>query len=120
MPAVAANSDPVEKLASSDATNSTSHAISSGSLRDHNLRSLGGESAREAGAHSTCTTRDDHRPIVETFHDSLVQFSCQDCAHDSQRKAGDCSPQRVEYKSGSAKMVPTKSPRLSSTGPRWL
>ena len=38
-------------------------------VRDHNVRALGDEAAREAGAHSTGTARDDHCPIIETFHE---------------------------------------------------
>ena len=72
------NSDPVEKLASSEATNSTRRVISSGSAMrgiaksltapDHNVPALGDEAARVAGTHSTGTTRDNHCPIIETFH----------------------------------------------------
>src|SRR5260221_7246450 len=38
-------------------------------VRDHDVRALGDEAARMAGAHSTGTARDDHCSIVETFHD---------------------------------------------------
>jgi hypothetical protein len=54
-------------------------------VRDHNVRALGSEAARVAGTHSTGTARDDHRPIVETSHDSLVQFGYEHRAHASQR-----------------------------------
>ena len=37
-------------------------------VRDHDIRALGDEAARVAGAHSTGATRDDHCPILEAFH----------------------------------------------------
>ena len=56
-------------------------------VREHHVCALADEAARVAGTHSTGTARDNHCPVVETFHDSLVQFSYQHRAHDSQRKA---------------------------------
>src|SRR6267142_158004 len=44
-------------------------------VRDHDVRALGDEAARVAGAHSTGTARDDHCSIVETFH-GLVSLRC--------------------------------------------
>ena len=44
-------------------------------VRDHNVRALGDEAARVAGAHSTGTARDNHCSIVETFHD-FFSFHC--------------------------------------------
>ena len=38
-------------------------------VRDHDVRALGDEATRVAGTHSTGTARDDHCPIIETFHD---------------------------------------------------
>src|SRR5207245_9727170 len=43
---------------------------------DHDVRALGDEAAYVAGAHSTGTARDDHRPIIETSHD-LSPFLCR-------------------------------------------
>ena len=40
-------------------------------VRDHDVRALGDEAARVAGAHSTGTARDDYCPIIETFHVTL-------------------------------------------------
>ena len=40
-------------------------------VRDHDIRALGDKAARVAGAHSTGATRDDHCPILETFHNRL-------------------------------------------------
>jgi len=41
-------------------------------VRDHNVRALGDEAAREAGTHSTGAARDNHCPIIETFHELLL------------------------------------------------
>jgi hypothetical protein len=41
-------------------------------VRDHDVRALGDEAARVAGAHSTGTARDNHCPIIETFHNSFL------------------------------------------------
>src|SRR5206468_1769457 len=38
-------------------------------VSDHNVRALSDEAARVAGAHSTGTARNNHCPIIETFHD---------------------------------------------------
>jgi len=40
-------------------------------VRDHNVCAFADEAARETGTHSTGTARDNHCPIVETFHDCL-------------------------------------------------
>src|SRR2546426_6739455 len=37
-------------------------------VRDHDVRAIGDEAARVASAHSTGTARDNHCPIIETFH----------------------------------------------------
>ena len=37
-------------------------------VRDHNVPALGDEAARVAGTHSTGTARDNHCPMIETFH----------------------------------------------------
>jgi transcriptional regulator GlxA family with amidase domain len=63
-----------------------------------------------AGAHSTGASRDDLSPIVETFHDSLVQFSYQHRAHDSQRKNLD-TPLTVEQLAEAAHLSPRQFSR---------
>ena len=37
-------------------------------VRDYNVRALGDEAARVAGTHATGTARDNHGPMIETFH----------------------------------------------------
>src|SRR5258705_12726864 len=39
-------------------------------VRDHDVRALGDEAARVAGTHSTRAAGHDHRPVIETSHDS--------------------------------------------------
>ena len=41
-------------------------------VRDHHVGALGDEAARVAGTHATGTARDNHRPIIETFHDCFL------------------------------------------------
>ena len=41
-------------------------------VRDDDVRALCDEAARVAGTHSTGTARDNHCPIIETFHDCFL------------------------------------------------
>src|SRR5438132_215380 len=52
-------------------------------VRDHDVGALSDEAACVAGAHSTGTARDDHRPIIETSHD--LSLSC--AVFDGHRRA---------------------------------
>jgi len=45
-------------------------------VRDHDVRALGDEAARVAGAYSMGTARDNHCPIIETFHVRLGLHNC--------------------------------------------